>query len=127
MALGSLLARMTRTDRWLVLLLMLAAFASLWFVLGRSVGRSLLVYAGDTLAFTAPLDQDRQIELHGPLGDTLIEVVAGKVRVISSPCSRKICIGMGAIQRSGDLLACVPNRVVIRIEGEGGEYDLLSR
>ena len=127
MALSTLRARVTRTDLWLMLLLLLAALASLWFSLGRSAGQYLVIYEGDNLAFTAPLAQDRQIELHGPLGETLVAVSSGKVRVISSPCPRKICIGMGEIEHSGDLLACVPNRVVIRIEGEGGEYDLLSR
>jgi len=118
---------MTGTDRWLMVLLVLVAIASLWVSLDRPAGRSVAIYEGERLAFTAPLSQERQIALHGPLGETLVEISGGKVRVLSSPCARKICIGMGKIQRSGDLLACVPNRVVVRIEGEVGDYDLLSR
>jgi len=127
MALNSLWARITKIDRLLMLLLIMLAVASLWLSLGRAVGRSVLIYEGETLAFTAPLSQDRHIELQGPLGVTQVEISAGKLRIISSPCQRKICIGMGEIHRSGDLLACVPNRVVVRIEGEEGDYDLLSR
>lgn len=130
MALSSLWARITATDRLLMALLVLAAIASLWLSIGRPAGRFVVIYEGERIAFTAPLSQERQIELHGPLGVTQVVIAAGKVRVVSSPCARKICIGMGEIERSGDLLACVPNRVVVRIEGEEdaeGDYDLLSR
>lgn len=127
MALGALWARITIIDRLLMLLLVLLAFASLWLSLGRSTGRYVMIYEGETLAYSAPLGQQRRIALHGPLGETLVEIVDSQARVISSPCARKICIGMGSIHRNGDLLACVPNRVVVRIEGEGSGYDLLSR
>ena len=127
MALSPLWKRITKIDWWLIGLIVLVAIVSLWFSIGRPAGRTLLIYEGETLAFSAPLAQDREILLHGPLGETQVKIVAGKVRVTSSPCPRKICIGMGEIQSSGDLLACVPNRVVLRIEGEEGSYDLLSR
>ena len=47
------------------------------------------------------------------------------------PVPRKICIGMGAIARTGSILACVPNHLLVRIAGKEGkkpkDYDLLSR
>ncbi len=127
MALSLLWARLTRVDRWLVLILMLVALVSLWISFGRSVGRNVVIYSGERLVFTAPLSQPRQVGLRGPLGETQIEIQDGKLRVTSSPCPRKICIGMGEIHRSGDLLACVPNQILVRIEGEESSYDLLSR
>ncbi len=127
MALSSLWVRITRTDRWLIAFTILAAVASLWLTIGRPAGQNVVIYEGDKIIFTAPLSQQRSIVLHGPLGETQVEIVAGQVRITSSPCPRKICIGMGEIHRSGDLLACVPNRVVVRIEGEERSYDLLSR
>ena len=127
MALSSLWERLTRIDRWLILFLFILVIVSLWFSIGRSTGHLVVIYEGERLAFTAPLSQDRHIALQGPLGETQVEIIAGKVRVISSPCPRKICIGMGEVHRSGDLLACVPNLVIVRIEGEESTYDLLSR
>lgn len=128
MALGMLWTRTTRTDRWLILLLLLLALASLWLSIGRSVGTQVVIYEDERVAFVGPLDQDRHLDLHGPLGITRVEIAEGRVRVTSSPCPRKICIAMGDVHRSGDLLACVPNLVVVRIEGEEAKgYDLLSR
>ncbi len=128
MALKALWVRTTRTDRYLILLLVLVAFTSLFLSFGRTAGKQLVIYADEKIVFTGPLTRDRLLELQGPLGETQVEISAGQVRVVSSPCPRKICIGMGSVWRSGDLLACVPNRVVVRIEGEGKKgYDLLSR
>lgn len=128
MALEELWSRTTRTDRALVLAIALLALVSLFLVAGRSVGQTVLISAGDKLVYIGPLGQDRTLKVHGPLGDTVIEIAAAKVRVTSSPCPRKICLAMGTVQHSGDLLACVPNLVVIRIEGEEAKgYDLLSR
>lgn len=128
MALEMLWTRTTRTDRWLILLLLLLALASLWLSIGRSVGSQVIIYENEQIAFVGPLDQARHLDLQGPLGITQVEIAGGKVRVTSSPCPRKICIAMGDAHRSGDLLACVPNLVVVRIEGEETKgYDLLSR
>jgi len=69
--------------------------------------------------------------LPGPLGDTEITIAAGKVAVSRASCPLKVCMRMGAASQTGDLIACVPNRLVIRIEGPAagrrGDYDLLSR
>jgi hypothetical protein len=67
------------------------------------------------------LSMDGHRAINGPLGDTTIEVRDGRIRVIGSPCPHKLCIRMGWAGRAGDLIVCVPNRVVIRVEGEGEE------
>jgi hypothetical protein len=39
-------------------------------------------------------------------------------------------MGMGPAHRPGDLLVCLPNRILVQVEGETEEsapYDLLSR
>jgi hypothetical protein len=61
------------------------------------------------------LSPDRELILSGPLGDTVIAVAKESVRVLSSPCPTKLCIKMGTIKRSGEALACLPNRVVIKL------------
>ena len=85
----------------------------------------------DYVVFVAPLDKDRRVELNGPLGVTVVEIKNGAARIVSSPCAKKICIHMGDARRSGDLLACVPNHLIINIEGrkdeEGGGYDFIQR
>ncbi|MDT8420866.1 MAG: NusG domain II-containing protein [Desulfuromonadales bacterium] len=129
MALGGLLQRLTRFDRYLIIILSLLVGISFLLPFGRQAGARLIVEAENRTVFSAPLDTARQLAVEGPLGMTRMEIKDGAVRVLSSPCPQKICIGMGEARRAGELLACVPNRIVARIEGdaEGATYDLLSR
>jgi hypothetical protein len=129
MALGGLLQRLTRFDRYLIIILSLLVGISFLLPFGRQAGARLIVEAENRTVFSAPLDTARQLAVEGPLGMTRMEIKDGAVRVLSSPCPQKICIGMGEARRAGELLACVPNRIVARIEGDAEEatYDLLSR
>ncbi|HKJ04205.1 MAG TPA: NusG domain II-containing protein [Geopsychrobacteraceae bacterium] len=129
MALADLWKRLTPFDRYLVLVLVLLVGASFLLPFSRRSGAEVIVDVQDRTVFTAPLDQARRFDIEGPLGMTQVEIDNGAVRMLSSPCPQKICIGLGKARRTGDLLACVPNRIVVRIEGdnEEAEYDLLSR
>lgn len=60
-----------------------------------------------------PLSQDRLLSVHGPIGDTVIEIKNSRVRVISSACPNKLCVHQGFIKRGS--IICLPNRVVITI------------
>ena len=55
------------------------------------------------------------------LGETIVAIESGGVHVVSSPCPEKICISMGTIRRPGTWIACLPNGLFIRIEGEDAE------
>ncbi|WP_321367865.1 NusG domain II-containing protein [uncultured Desulfuromusa sp.] len=100
-------------------------------LLYRSSGARVVVSSGDRVVFVAPLDKDQRVELEGPLGVTVLQIENGAARIISSPCAHKVCIRMGEARHSGDLLACVPNDLVVSIEGdstgEDGEYDFIRR
>lgn len=129
MALDAILQRLTRFDRYLVLIIALLVGVTFMLPFGKEPGERIVVEADNRTVFTAPLDDARRFDIEGPLGITQMEIGHGAVWVLNSPCPQKICIGLGKAHRAGDLLACVPNRIVVRIEGEeeGAEYDLLSR
>ncbi len=121
---------LTPFDRKLLLVVTILVALSFLLLLRQTSGARVVVSADDKIIFVAPLDHDQLVELPGPLGITVLQIKDGAAQVISSPCVRKVCIGMGEARHSGDLLACVPNQLVIRIEGdceEDGEYDFISR
>lgn len=131
MALKGVWRRTTRLDRLVVVLVALACAGS-FALFGRAgVGERVVILVDGETRFVAGLDAERTVRLEGPLGETLVSIGDGRVCVLDSPCPHKVCMGMGAVSRGGELVACVPNRLLIRIEGadepqEGG-YDLLSR
>ncbi|ORJ62204.1 NusG domain II-containing protein [Geothermobacter hydrogeniphilus] len=131
MALKALWRRMTPLDRMLLCGLLGVALLLCVLVFRLPGGSRLVVERDGRIIYRAPLDRDRRMRLAGPLGETLAVIEHGTVRVLASPCRHKVCIGMGRISRSGEWLACVPNHLLLRIEGgrspaEDG-YDLISR
>jgi hypothetical protein len=75
-----------------------------------------------------PLDAETTVRVPGPLGETVVEIADGAVRVISSPCPEKICIKTGRISKPGQWIACLPNRVFISIRGKRSEQpDAISQ
>ena len=75
-----------------------------------------------------PLDADTILRVPGPLGETVVEIEDGSVRVISSPCPEKICVKTGRISKPGQWIACLPNRVFISIRGRRSEQpDAISQ
>ncbi len=122
---------MTTLDRALLCGLLALALLSALLLARLPGGRNLVVERDGRIIYRAPLDRPRQVHLDGPLGVTEALIENGSVRILSSPCAHKICIGMGRVDRSGQWLACVPNHLLLRIEGGSSTaeegYDLISR
>ena len=125
----ALWARMTGLDRVITALLLLGILASFFLLGSRPRGERVLVERHGRLLFSAPLAENRVVDLEGPLGRTRLEIRDGRARILASPCPTRACIGMGVISRAGQLLACVPNELLVRIDGagKGAEHDLISR
>jgi hypothetical protein len=47
-----------------------------------------------------------------------VEIKNGRARIALSPCKLKVCIKSGYIQYVDSLSACLPNIVVVRIDGK---------
>ncbi len=121
---------MTAGDRLVVAVLLLAALGGLAGLATRPAGARVVVRDGENVLLKAPLDQPGEYALEGPLGETRLVIDARGARIVASPCALKVCMGMGPARHSGDLLACLPNRILVVIEGPPAGtagYDLLSR
>ena len=74
-----------------------------------------------------PLGTDRTERVPGPRGDTTVVIRGGRAFVEDSPCPDKLCVRMPAISQPGQWIACLPNRVMVRIRGtSGAQVDQLS-
>jgi len=84
--------------------------------------------AGAEQHWIFPLDAHTTLRVPGPLGETVVVIEDGSVRVVSSPCPEKICIKTGRISKPGQWIACLPNRVFISIRGRRSEQpDAISQ
>lgn len=91
-------------------------------------GDTVFIQSGQKLAGRYTLNQDRDVSVSGPLGETKIRIKAGKVNILGSPCPNQYCLKMGKLGDGGAALVCVPNEIVVRLGGkDSGELDAISR
>jgi hypothetical protein len=87
---------------------------------GGGNGREFLI-RGPGESWVFPQEAAETIRVPGPLGDTVVELRNGRARVLSSPCANQTCVASGEIRSHGQWIACLPNQVLVAVEGAGGE------
>lgn len=111
-----------------LILMVIIGLAFLSFHLyGNDQGNKEVMIIGQNFRGVYPIEKNRKIEVKGPLGDTIVVIENGKAWIEYSPCREKICMKMGKISRVGQQVVCVPNRVLVEIEGRNGDIDAVSR
>lgn len=58
----------------------------------------------------------KNIQVTGPQGKTGLKIENGLVHVHTAACKHEICKHSGIATNIGDIIACAPNRVIVRIE-----------
>ncbi|MCI2429395.1 NusG domain II-containing protein [Candidatus Acetothermia bacterium] len=119
---------LTWGDRLLIFSLLLSIVGTIPLLGGSAEpnGRWAIVRLEGNVIEQIALHKDRQFVVHGPLGETAIEVRQGRVRVERSPGPQQICVRQGWIYKPGEALICLPNRVTIEIPGNSG-VDSITR
>jgi len=114
----ALLRALTPGDAAVCGLVLLGALALAAFVRGGAHGatRAVVTVGRDEVAVLS-LAAPGVTTVEGKLGPVVLEVKGGAIRVTKSGCPHHVCIAMGAKSRSGDLLACAPNGLVVRLAG----------
>ena len=69
------------------------------------------------------LEKDADFFVEGEKGQSHISIKAKSAAILDSECPNKTCVTSGAIKRYGEWIACIPNRILIRIEGTVTESD----
>jgi len=88
----------------------------------KSAGSELSVKTPEG-RFLYPLNTDRQLDFEGVIGHTKVTIKDGQAWVTESACENKNCILMGKLSRPGDFAACLPNAVILTVEGQDDELD----
>ncbi|MCQ2242072.1 NusG domain II-containing protein [Treponema sp.] len=93
------------------------AFSTVRILSGKSTKKTLIVQTR-TDKYAYSLDKDLNLEFEGLIGKSRIAVSDGKAWFEDSPCENKICVESGKINGPNQWAACLPNGIIIYIEGE---------
>lgn len=98
-------------------------FNTLW--LGEAASK-VQIRAGSQIFSTLSLNQQRTLDVPGPLGMTVVAIDNGKVRVVSDPSPRQYCVKQGWLEQAGQVAMCLPNQVSVELLGSKKLYDSLN-
>ena len=115
-----LLDYLTPADRWILVGLLLIALLGLavnwqW---ARTPGEWVVVEHNNHVVYKLPLQKNGVYSIPGDVGGLTLRISEGRAWVTESACPNKICMRMGKISHPGQLIVCVPNRLIIRIDGK---------
>ena len=112
---------------WLIFLLSLLVvfylFNTLW---SNNHATKVQIMLGNKIYATYSLNQQREIHIHGKLGEAVISIEQGKARFLKSPCHTQYCVHQGWLTRAGQAAICLPNQVSLELLGEAKLYDSLN-
>lgn len=108
----------SRRDLLLVILI-LAAAAVLWIrnrpAAGRPAAFAEISIDGETIR-TLDLDENTELTIENPDGGfNHLIVENGQVFIDEASCPDKICIRQGRISAPGEMIVCLPNKVIVKI------------
>ena len=110
-------------DLVVVALLVAAAAALLLVMRPETGGRLTAVVTLDGTEIARQelegLDAPVLLEIEGAKHPITVEFSSGKVRIYETECPGGDCKATGWVERAGGQIVCLPNRVVISVEGDG--------
>ncbi|MDI9567426.1 MAG: NusG domain II-containing protein [Bacillota bacterium] len=106
---------LTRYDKILAIVVILAAISGIIFY--SFIGRNT-VEEQDRIVIEAMGEVIQEIPIRGYLGESVLEMGDDRVRLVHSPCPDHLCVYMGWISRPGEIIVCLPNMVMVRVEGK---------
>ena len=118
---------MKRADKICIELIMAACvlfYVPLWFAYDGVQAEEVVVKVKDEEVLRVSLWKNATYSVMGKLGEVMIEINDGKVRVEKENSPYHYCSIQGYVSDPSTPIICLPNEVVVRIEGsEKGAVD----
>lgn len=127
--------KLTKGDKILIAIIIIVNVAALFFIKNAAFNYdakyvSIQVNGKEIKKITFDSQTvGKQIPIKTEYGYNLLEIDDGRVRVIEADCPDKLDVKQGYISKVGEVIVCLPNKLVIEIKGASTETDIdgLSR
>lgn len=113
---------MKKQDKFLILALFLISLASWlgYYVAHRTPALYAQVTVDGELAESLDLSKNREITIQGANGGmNLLIIQDGEIWCEEASCPDKVCIRQGKQSRDGEMIVCLPNRMIVQVVGTG--------
>lgn len=113
---------MKKQDKFLILALFLISLASWlgYYVTHCTPALQAEVTVDGQLAKTLDLSKNQEITIEGINGGmNLLIIQDGEIWCEEASCPDKVCIHQGKQSRDGEMIVCLPNRMIVQVVGAG--------
>ncbi len=123
---------MKRSDRITSVIIVAAVtlVVVFWIVMHRTRGTMAVVRVDGKIIATVDLTshESQTLRITGVLGPLVIVADGkGSIQVMESTCPDQICVHTVPARSPGDQIICVPNHMVITVEGKATGIDALTQ
>jgi len=106
---------MKKKDFVLILSLILMSFFPLLFFSNLN-GNIAKITVDGKLYKTLPLSENKELIITTEYGENIVVIKNKKIFVKSADCKDGVCVKTGEISKSGEIIACLPHKLMIEIE-----------
>ena len=105
--------------KWDIILCVSLAFLALGlFILpSHAPGSHAVIEQNGKKIAVLPLGTDTSLVI----GGNIIVVEAGKVSMQAADCPDGLCVGQGTIEKTGQSIICLPNKLLVHIDGQASD------
>ncbi|MCL1974819.1 MAG: NusG domain II-containing protein [Firmicutes bacterium] len=83
---------------------------------------------GELIKSVAKSEEEQVIRLESAAGYNVMQISPQGIRILEADCRNQDCVQAGLIYRSGEIIACLPHRLLIVLRGQKeSEFDAISR
>ena len=116
-------------DIVVILLALTLTGASAYSIYIKERSSTQVTIEGPRQKWVFPIEAEETINVKGLIGTTVIKIHGNEAWVESSPCDNQVCVRAGHLSENFDFAACLPNNVMLMVEGKkkSNEIDTTSK
>ncbi len=103
---------------WIIIICVVAAagLTGGWFFFTKEQGDRVIVTVNGSQFGTYDLNEEQTIDINGT--NRLI-IREGTAKMEFADCPDQLCVHQKAISKTGETIICLPNEVIVTVEGSG--------
>jgi len=122
---------MTKYDKILIVFVVVISLFGMYIVKERASNYNkkyveITVDGEEHSKYVLDNNIDKEIEVITDKGYNIIQIQNGQVLVEESDCNNQLCVRKGVIEEAGEIIVCLPHKVVVQITGSSEDLDSIS-
>lgn len=105
----------------LIVLVVLGLGATAYVAMSGGQGGRVVIESDKKEFATYSLYEDREVVVKSKNGTNTVVIEGGRVYVKDASCKNQVCANHASIAKAGETIVCLPNKLLVTIEGEGGD------